>query len=98
VLDAAAEVRQIAVQGGLTPRDDDPLQQPPALFEEREEILDREPVSPNAGRIDQLRVVAVRAAEIAACQKQDATDSAGVVDEGVFLKTADTHDERSPAR
>jgi len=83
--------KQAFLKGGLTARDHDTVQKTPAVFEHFKNFYIFYGMVISKGLTNQIGIMAVRAPEIAAPKKKDATDHSGIVDEGVLLKASDNH-------
>ena len=93
VLHAAQQVGQLPVQQRLAAGEGHAVEEAAPLFEE---IDESRVVHDGLGAaVDQLEVVAERAAEIAPAQKHRARHAAGVIEQGHFLEAVDFHDGNS---
>jgi hypothetical protein len=86
-----AEHDQVSVNAWFSPRYDDPVQKASSATEKIIGHLLVYECIWRASWIDQVGIVAVRATEVAALKKEDATHLSRVVDEGSFLQANSQH-------
>ena len=77
------------MEGGFSAGDGDTFNEPLAFFKEKEDLFFGKILA--SGHGNETGIVAVGAVKIAALGKEKGGNSAGKIDEGVFLKSTEAH-------